>query len=90
MKTQTDLVEANRRLKGRITLMRFNADTGARTMTNSGLSFPNLIEEIVASSRFNKIICKMFIDLPYALDGVSEINDKWLEAVEQYEMNLYI
>ena len=88
--TQTHLIERNRVLKGRITLIRFDADTKLRTMTHSNLTMPRLLEEIISSTRYSSLIIKCFVDLPFELDGISSITPEWLEAVETYEMNLYI
>ena len=90
MKNQSQFLERNKALKGRVTLVTFDVDSKERRLTHTGLSLVSIFSEIASSSRFNGLIYKMFIDLPYELDAPKELTNEWLLEVEKYDLNLYI
>ena len=84
MKTQKDLMDAQRRCGNNITVISFNLETNKRVMTYSKLSFAQAMSEII--SQPYRIFHRVYKDLPYELSAWDYTDTEKREQAQQFQL----
>ncbi|NOR58054.1 MAG: hypothetical protein GQ474_05975 [Sulfurimonas sp.] len=86
MKTQTALINKQKELGKNLTAISWNAKTGKRVLTYSGLSFASAITELI--NKPNGIAMKLYVNLPSDMDSFHLTNTDALELAESYLLKI--